>query len=109
MSQLPLSQISFISPLINHLKYIGIKTDPLLRKVGLSNYNLEDTSAYVPLNLVYNFLDLLEKQIGINDFVSFFHKVIKLESFPVLGELIISSPNVYSSCLYVEEYNKIGL
>lgn len=93
-----MAQIGFFHPVMEGLLAHGVHLDPILKKSNLDKFNLDDEHAYVPLNLVYSFINEVANSQGISDVAGTFCKQLNLASLTDWGEMIAYTPDLLNAC-----------
>lgn len=105
----PVGQIGYIKPVIDELIDLGVNPENLLKHSYLNRFQLEDNNLYVPVNTMYRFFDLLNKQEGYVDILENFYDRIQLANFSEAGEAVANCADVLSACRLGEKYNSTFL
>ena len=97
MTQLHVVQAGFLSPVLDALNETGTNLNPLLVTSSLNKFNLDNAENYVPVHAMYAFFDELNRQEGIDDFLSQFSAEINLVSLSQWGEKIAYTPDLLTA------------
>ena len=104
--ELSIIQIGFIWPIVNSLKDRQ-ELPELLRKSGLSAYELDNKEGYVPAVNVYSFFQAIEDSLGVHDFMHSFTEVIELESLENFWGLVGYAPDLHTAVQLAVKYNSV--
>lgn len=107
MNELNLTQVSFFKPILDGLTESGVNIEPLLKSTGLNKFNLGNIDNYVPVDLMYAFLDEVSKQQGLPDLLEQFSSNIELLSLSQWGAMIAYTPDVLSAVQLAVKYDNI--
>lgn len=104
-----IAQVGFIKPIIDQLLSSGSSQKPIFRRSGLNNFRIDDAEAYIPVDLMYEFLRNISHLEGMSDFMGVFSKNLELQSVSQWGSLIVLAPDLLSACKLVESNDKVML
>jgi len=107
MGELHLTQVGFIKPIIDELRNNGINVDRLTHKAGLARFSLGDEESYLPVNLVYKFFEIIDREQGIDDCMANFGETIQLLSLAQWGAMIAYAPDLLAACQLATKYDDI--
>jgi len=107
MGELHLTQVGFIKPIIDELRNNGINVDRLTHKAGLAKFSLGDEESYLPVNLVYKFFEIIDREQGIDDCMANFGETIQLLSLAQWGAMIACAPDLLAACQLATKYDDI--
>ena len=103
-----IAQACYFLPLLEELEQCGVNTEKLIKVAGLNRFAIDSPINYAPVSFVYQlFMEI--KNIGCDDFLHQFNKVLQVQSLQQYGEIICFAPDVYEGCLLSEKYNEFIL
>ena len=99
-----IAQVSFIKPILNELEISGCNLEKIYRSTGLQNYNLDNSENYIPVPILYDVLNNICKQEGINNIASTFYEMLRVTSLASWGNMIVYAPTVLDACKLAKKY-----
>lgn len=104
-----LAQVGFFQPILETVRDSGARVGPLLRKTGLHQFDLELGDNYVPQQSVLSLLDLVRRQEGIDDFVSYLGSNVHVAQLANWGSTLSSRSTLLSACQFASRYGHVVL
>ncbi len=105
MNSLHVAQNCLALPLLNDLESKGVNVARLINKSGLRRFDMENPETYIPLSLYYRLLEEI-RNLGIDNFISEFHAVLKVKILGTYGELFHLIPNLLEAGKFAEQFNQ---
>lgn len=97
MHSIPLVNIGWIHPILEILEAVGTPYDELLRKANLPTLAIEDGSALVPTERIYDFVALAARETGMTDLGLRAGSRLDIESLLPGAERTWTRPGVFRS------------
>ncbi len=76
----------------------GEKLDPIFRRSGLADFNLDRVTNHVPLASFCSFLEDVNRMYGTDDLLAHYHPQMTLDLVPDFTEFIASAPDLLTVC-----------
>ena len=109
VTELPLVQAGFFSPIIKTLEGAGVSTTALLRDASLHRFDVCNTENYVPVELMYRYFDAIWRREGIDDFFEVFANQIRAQGMCDWLDVIAFSPDLLSAINFAAENEDVVL
>ena len=103
-----LGKASYVVNLIEGLKAEGVEVQKLIKKSSLRYFNLDDPESMIPVPVIYEFFELVQNDLGIDNMGLQFQKLFSLESIGAYGELLGSSKKILPAILNALKYEKLN-
>lgn len=88
--------VSFIDPILRGLEEQQVSFDQLARRSDIRYFDVESKNTYLPINVYYQFLDSVKKELGIAHVSNAFYNSFKLEDLSDFGAHLSHQPDLYS-------------
>ncbi len=95
---LHIAQISFFQPIMETMRGAGENLDPIFRRAGLAEFNLDRVTNHVPLDAFCSFLADVDQMYGADDLLDHYHPHMTLDLVPDFTEFIKSAPDLLTVC-----------
>ena len=80
------------------MRVSGEKLDPIFRRTGLADFNLDSVTNHVPLASFCSFLEDVNQMYGTDDLLDHYHHHMTLDLVPDFTEFIESAPDLLTIC-----------
>jgi len=104
-----LAQVGFFQPVLESVRASGAPVAPLLRGTGLNRFDLGSGDNYVPQNSVLSLFELITKQEGVDDFISYFGDRVHVAQLANWGSTLSQRSNLLSACQFAARYGHVVL
>ncbi len=104
-----LGKASYVINLIDGLKTEGVAVKKLINKSSLRYFQLNDPEAMIPIAVMYDFIELIQRDLGIDHMSKTFYKYYNLGKVGAYGLLLSSSKKVLPTILNALKYEKTNL
>jgi len=104
-----LGKAAYVIGFIEGLKKEGVPVQKLINKSSLRYFSLEDPEKMIPVPVIYEFFELVQKNQGIDDMGAKFYKLFSLETIGAYGDLIATSKKILPAILNALKYEKLNL
>ena len=95
---LHIAQLSFSKPIMETMRGAGENLDPIFRRAGLAEFNLDRVTNHVPLDAFCSFLADVDQMYGADDLLDHYHSHMTLDLVPDFTEFIKSAPDLLTVC-----------
>ena len=103
-----IAQACYFLPLLEELGQCGVNIDKLIKSSSLNSFSINSSENFVPVSLVYQLFTEI-KNIGCDDFLHQFDKVLQVQSLQKYGEIICLAPDIYEACKLSVKHNEFIL
>lgn len=104
---IPLVQAGFFKPILETLQASGAPVDKRLRQTALDRFDLTNRENYVPVKLMYNLLEEIRLNDGIDRIYEVFAPRMRVQSLSDWGETVALTPDVLSACRFAEAFDNV--
>lgn len=94
--------------LLGALKKDGVNVEKLINKCSLKYFKLNDPEAMLPIPVIYEFFELVENSLGIDQMGIKFQKTFSLEGIGVYGQMLANSKKLLSGILFSVKNDKLN-
>ena len=91
---LHIGQTFYLPQLLSELQQRGVNTNRLVNKTSLRYFDLSGVDNYIPLSGLYSFMELLQKDQGLDHILTEFYPVFTLRNDNNVARKVMNSPNL---------------
>ena len=92
--KLHIGQAFYLPQLLDELRQSGVNTDRLIQKTTLRHFDVTESDLYIPLIGMYELLELLQRDQGIDQLLTQFYHLFALTPHNNVARQILQSPNL---------------
>jgi AraC-like DNA-binding protein len=107
MSTLHLIKSFFLKPVLRGLDHRSVDSKKYLRASGLHQFDINNQENYLPAQFVYSFMKNVSKTEQIRNLGSFLLNDLKFVKLSNWGDMIISTPDLFTSVKTGARYNHV--
>ena len=107
MSTLHLIKSFFLKPVLRGLDHRSVDSKKYLRASGLHQFDINNQENYLPAQFVYSFMKNVSKTEQIRNLGSFLLNDLKFGKLSNWGDMIISTPDLFTSMKTGARYNHV--
>lgn len=99
-SKYHLGKTSYVLILMESLKEDGVNIQSLINKSSLRYFKLNDPEAMLPIPVIYEFFELVENNLGIDQMAVHFQKDFSLIKIGAYGQILANSKKLLSGIFF---------
>ena len=103
-----LGKASYVLNMIDGLTKEGVNVQKLINKSSLRYFQLDDLEAMIPIHVMYEFFELVQKDQSIDQMGLKFQQLYSVNTIGVYGALLASSKKILSTILNSQKYEKLN-
>ena len=105
---LHIGQAFYLPQLLSELQQRGVNTNRLVNKSSLRYFDLSSTDKYIPLSGLYSFMELLQKDQGLDYILTEFYPVFTLGNDNNVAQKVMNSPSLLHVMLTAEKFQLVS-
>lgn len=105
---LHIGQAFYLPQLLSELQQRGVNTNRLVDKTSLRYFDLSNVDNYIPLSGLYSFMELLQKDQGLDHILTEFYHVFTLVNDNNVAQKVMNSPSLLHVMLTAEKFQLVS-